>query len=104
MFLNYILQEEKSSLIFKFLKTQKENPSKYDWRLTVEEDLSKLNIKMEFKDIEKISKYRFKEIVNSNIDKEAFEYVLDVKRKHSKVIYRLSQKNGAVQNATMSLS
>ena len=97
MFLHHILHQEKSSLIYKFLKAQKENPAKNDWSETVIDDLSTLDLKMNFEDIEKISKNKFKDLVDKSVKKEAFENLCAIKKGHSKV-NKIEHKSLTMQN------
>ena len=97
MFLHHILHQEKSSLIYRFLKAQKDNPAKNDWSETVIDDLSTLDLKMSFEDIEKISKNKLKDLVDKSVKKEAFEHLCAIKERHSKV-NEIDHKSLTMQN------
>ena len=52
MFLHYIMNESRESLIYKFLDAQKNNPCRNDWVSTVQGDLDDLEIGLSFEDIQ----------------------------------------------------
>ena len=86
-FLHYILNEDKKSLIYSFLQEQILNPSRGDWINTVKDNLEALEIDLELDEIEEISKEQFKTIVDSAVEELAFQYLLKLKAKHSKVVH-----------------
>ena len=59
-------------------------PSKNDWVLLIENDKKELKIGMTDEDIQKTSKYKFRKIIEENITKETFEYLINKKESHSK--------------------
>ena len=63
MFLHYILNEEKSSLISKCFEAQKRNPCRNDWIISIYEDLVELDIGLSFEDIQNLSKYQFQKFL-----------------------------------------
>ena len=87
MFYHYILHEDKNSLLYKFHKSQGRNPVKGDWCLTVADDLETLKIDLSEEQIEKLSEYSFKNMVNAAIKKEAYNYLVKIKSKHTKVLH-----------------
>ena len=72
MFLHYILQEQKTSLIKKFLQTRLQTPTNKDWGSLVLKDMRELNINISIDEIEHMSKRAFKKIVKEQIKKHAF--------------------------------
>ena len=60
MFLHYILNEEKDSLIHRCFDAQTKKPCKNDWILSVYEDLEELDIKLDFEGIKNQTSYKFK--------------------------------------------
>ena len=87
MFLHYILNEDNKSLIKQVLLEQMKSPVKNDWILTVWEDLKELEIGLEIKDIEELSKEGFKRFIDKKIDARVLEYLNDIKSKHKKVCH-----------------
>ena len=59
-FLWYILQQKPNSLLNKFFSAQLANPKNGDWVLTVKNDLVDLQIDLNFDDIQRLSKSKFK--------------------------------------------
>ena len=69
MFYHYILNEDDTSLIYKFYKVQLDKAVKNDWCLQVKENLATLRIYKTEDQIRKLSEETFKNIVNSAIKK-----------------------------------
>ena len=84
-FLQYILQQPEQSLIYQVLKAMIENPAKNDWIELVRKDLQDLDIKLSFEDIKNTTKEKFKVFVKEVIEEKAFEHLLALKEKHSKL-------------------
>ena len=63
MFLYYILNEEKTSLISKCFEAQKRNPCRNDWIISIYDDLVELDIGLSFEDIQNLSKYQFQKFL-----------------------------------------
>jgi hypothetical protein len=87
MFYQYILKQPEKSLIRRFYKTQHSKPVKNDWSLTVKSNLDTLKVNLSEKEIRKMSQYVFRKLINTRIKKEAFEYLQQVKRTHTKVLH-----------------
>ena len=82
-FLKIILEQEKSSRIFKFfINLQYQNPSKTDWASTCMENLKELNLDMTLKEIKDMTKIKYKESIRSKCNELAYKYLM--KRKGSK--------------------
>ena len=84
MFLQYILQENKDSLINKFLKIQIKTPTKQDWGSLVVKDIEDLDINLTLDEIENLSKRAFKKIVNDQLKMHAFIQLQNKKKSKSK--------------------
>jgi hypothetical protein len=87
MFYHYIICESDDSLIRTFYLTQRANPVKNDWCLTVTANLETLNIVRSESEIKCMSEYKFNKLVKSSIQKEAFRYLQQIKSSHSKVLH-----------------
>ena len=85
LFLHYILQQEKSSMIYKVLQATRENPIKNDFVKTCESYLKQLNMDITFDELGKMSKCSVKQLVKSKTHKAAFSYLLKEKNKQSKI-------------------
>ena len=83
MFYQYVLKQDKHSLIYKFYKKQCLKAVKNDWCLTVKQSMEKLKIKTSEALVQSMSKHSFKKIVSEAIKKEAFEYLIKLKNSHS---------------------
>jgi hypothetical protein len=85
MYLQYILHEDESSLIYKFFQSQLRTPLKGDWVLEVQKNLSEYKISTTFEEIKKMSEEKFKKQVKKAVRSKAFEDLIKVKNSHSKV-------------------
>ena len=85
MFLHYILKEDKSSLISRFFYTQAKKPDKNDWVNTILENLEYLEICLDFEQIEMTSQYQFRNVIENEINKKCFDYLIAEKNKKNKV-------------------
>ena len=85
LFLQYILQEEKSSLIYKILMATLDNPTKKDFGDQIKTDLYSLDIDLSFESIETMSKYKFKRILKEKVSNAAFRYLRDEQKKQNKI-------------------
>ena len=84
-FLQYILKEDRNSLIYTFLRAQLENPTTNDWGETVNRDLNEIDMKLEISEIEAMPKATFTAKVKEMVDKVALRNLNKEKQKHSKV-------------------
>ena len=84
LFLQYILQQEKSSLIYKVLEATMKNPLKNDFVDTCKKYLQILKIDLSFSEIENLSKWSLKKIVKEKTEMAAFEYLLEQQKKPRK--------------------
>ena len=83
-FLQYILQQEKQSMIHQVLEATKQNPIKNEFVQTCKKYLQVLNINMSFEEIAKLTKYQFKKIVKEKTTIAAFKYLIEKKDKPDK--------------------
>ena len=98
IYLQHILKQKESSLIRKFLKTQMINLKKKDWGKTIEEDLLHLDIQMTFKDIEQMSKNKYKELIKKKIKEHALKYLVDKKNNRNGKGMKLLHSKLEIQN------
>ena len=63
LFLQYILQQEETSMVYQVFKTTCENSIKNDFVKTCEKYLTTLEINLTFSDIQNMSKWKFKKLV-----------------------------------------
>ena len=87
MFLHYVLNEEKDSLISRVLKAQTENPSKNDFILGVQKDLEHLEIHLSLEDIQSLSKDMLGNFAKKQAKEQALIFLNAQKLKHSKVLH-----------------
>ena len=83
-FLWYILQQEPNSLLNKFFSAQLANPKNGDWVLTVKNDLVDLQIDLNFDDIQRLSKSKFKNIIKEKTKLSALQYLSQLQETHTK--------------------
>ena len=79
LFLQYILKESPTSLLYKFLQLQIENPTRGDWASNCIKDLEELKIVLSFEEIKMMTKAKFNQILNKAISIKAFEYLTQKK-------------------------
>ena len=89
IFLQYILQEEKNSLIYKFLKAQMDNSVTNDWCLTVAQDMEVFKLGVQVEEIETMSEAKFKALVKEKEKEATLEYLNSEKisKNHTKVMH-----------------
>ena len=87
-FLKYILDQEKNSLVSRFFIAQKDNPIKGDWVSYVMKLLKDMEINLTLEDIEKMKRNPFKKIVNKQVQKASFKYLISkIKSKGKEIRY-----------------
>ena len=84
VFFQYLLKQEKSSMIRKVLDATIENPSQNDFVVTCQEYMKVLNIDISFDEIQKMSNWKFKNMVKERVSKSAFEYLMNQKENQKK--------------------
>ena len=85
IFLQYILKQDKNSMLYKVLKATLDNPLKNDFVQMCNKYLARLNINLSFEDIGKLSNYRLKKLVKQKTSTAAFSYLINEKNKQSKI-------------------
>ena len=84
-YLHYLLNLKEDDLLYKVFDAQLKNPVKGDWVLQVLDDLKILGITSDFKDIKKIKKNSFKNLVKEKVKTSTLKYLNKFKVKHSKM-------------------
>ena len=65
MYLHYILNQDKKTMLSKFFFSQNAKPLKGDWCLTIQKDMKLLGLNtLSLEDIQKLKKTEFKNIIN----------------------------------------
>ena len=82
LYFHHILRQRKDSLLHKFFMAQLTNPRQRDWVSQVLQEVEDLNINLEIKDIELLSKEKYKSLIKEVVYKRAFSNLLI--RKQSK--------------------
>jgi hypothetical protein len=85
LFLHYLLQQDKNSMIYKVFQSTRDNPVNNDFVKTCEKYLKSLNIQLTFEQLGKMSKWSFKKLVKEKTSAAAFKYLLEIKCKQSKI-------------------
>ena len=86
LFLQYILKQNKSSMIYQVLKATWENPIKNDFVKMCQKHLSDLDINLSFSEIENMAHWSFKNLVKVKTEKADFYYLLEQKAKQLKTL------------------
>ena len=84
LYLQYILKQEKPSMIFHVLKATCENPIKNDFVKTCENYLEELDIKLSFQEIGNMSQWTFKRLVKEKTKTAGLKYLLGQKERQTK--------------------
>ena len=84
--MHHILNEDKDSMMFKFLQTQLKNKRPKDWITQFLKDLEDLGINLSLDDIKELKKSELKNIVNKAVMDNAYEDLTKLKESHSKVM------------------
>ena len=84
MYLWNILRKDKNELISKVYYAQKITPTKGDWYQTLIEEKEKYEITLSDEEISKLSKYKFKRIVDKKVNSFACQYLKQKGSKHEK--------------------
>ena len=74
LFLQYILKQDKNSMIFKILKATEENPVKNDFVYTCKKYLQKLKLTLTLIEIKMMSKFKLRKLLKEKIKDEALVY------------------------------
>ena len=85
IFLQYILQQNESSMVSKVFKATCENPLQKDFVNTCKSYLEQIKIDLSFEQIRQMSVYKFKKLVKQKIQEAAFEYLIKKKNGQTKI-------------------
>ena len=85
VFLQYILKQEKSSMIYQVLKVTLDNPTKINFGTPCKDYLSVLDIELPFEEMIKITEWRLKKWMKKKTEKDASMYSLSEKQKQHKI-------------------
>ena len=75
LFLKYILNQNPSSMIYRFFDIQRRTTKKGDWVAMCLEDLRHFEIKESFEEIKQMSYFQFKKLLKDRVKIVAFEYL-----------------------------
>ena len=84
LFLQYILKQDKSSMLYKVLQATWENPIKNDFVNMCKKYLGILDISLSFTEIEKTSQWSFKKLVKAKTEVAGPKYLLEQKANQTK--------------------
>ena len=85
-FLQYILKQEKTSLIYQILEATRNNMVKNDFVQTCMKYLKTLDVNLSFEEIANLSDSRFKKILKEKMKSAAFNYLTKEKGKQKKIL------------------
>ena len=85
LFFHYILNEDKSSILYRFLIAQMRSKKKTDWISQVQDDLEKLNLNKDMEIFKKMKKSKLKIELDKLIKESIFKELNMKKANHSKV-------------------
>ena len=86
IFLQYILKQDKNSMVYKVFKATSENPVKNDFVETCKKYLKQLDIKLTFEEISEMSSNRLKNIVKQKTEEAGFNHLVKEKNKQKKIV------------------
>ena len=86
-FLQYILNENQDSMIYRFLQSQLKSSNPKDWIQTVSEDIKELKMNVTTADIKEIRKSTFKAMLRECTENYVFKSLTKKKLSHSKVMH-----------------
>ena len=72
-------------MLYKFFETQRKTKKPKDWICTVQQNIKDLGLEETFQEIRNMKKSTLKRMLNIAITKKAFERLLEMKEKHSKL-------------------
>ena len=96
MYLHYLLSLDENELLFKVFQAQQENPVRNDWCQTVRDDLDKLNINLNNKEIKRIKREAFKKLVKKKCKEASLKYLIKEKDKVESKMGKLSERGSNV--------
>ena len=86
LFLKTILDEDQQSMVAQFFKLQTEQPTKGDWASMCRKDLKEMNIELDLKDIRKMPKESFSQMIKQKISEISLKYLLTKRNSKGKEI------------------
>ena len=86
VFYHYILQQKENSLLFTFLKAQKENPNRGDWYSEVQNILKEFDINLTETEIKKIQSTQFKALMKKKAVTAAINYLNSLPKRRKRVL------------------
>ena len=87
MFLHYILNQDKKSLIYKCFEAQMKTPCRNDWIIAVEKDLEELEIMVDLDVIQTQSQQQFNTFIKRAVEENTLKYLNNLKATHTKVLH-----------------
>ena len=87
LYLWHILHLDESELVYKFYLAQKLRPSKNDWSCQITQDKKDLNLNLSDEEIMKMSKPKFKKILQIKTNSCAAKYFLKIQSKQTKTAH-----------------
>jgi hypothetical protein len=87
IFLQYVLKQEKSSMVYKVFEATCENPIKNYFVVTCEKYLKTLDIKLSFIEISQMGNWKLKNLVKEKTQLAAFKYLTEQQKKQSKILH-----------------
>ena len=90
MFLKHILNEDEGTMIFKFLQLQFKQPTRGDWASTCVENLKQSEISESLDEIKRMTRNKFRNILNKRISNIALKYLLDKQGQKGSEVEHLS--------------
>ena len=99
VFLQYLLKQDKDTLMYKFFEAQLRDPQRGDWVLQVKQDL--IDVKLQditFDQIATMTEYSFQLKVKRAIDRFAFDWLISEKNKPGSKGSKLVYENLKLQN------
>ena len=106
-YLQYILKEEKNTLISKFFYAQYANPIRNDWVSSIKNVMIEIDLKFTFEEIETMKIQKYQNIVETQIKMAAFRYLKKkIKSKGKEINYgeQLVCQNYLLPNQVLTFS
>ena len=87
LFLHYLLQQDKNSMLYKVLQATIEKPTKNDFVKTCNNYLKDLHIDLGFEEIGKMSKWCIQKLVKEKTMEAALKYLKIIQSKQTKIMH-----------------
>ena len=84
VYYKYILNQKENSILFSFLKAQKDHPKRFDWYSEVQNILEEFEIKLSETEIKETPPHRFKTLVKTNAINAGIKYLNSLQNKKEK--------------------